>query len=66
MAPGLSREALDETRRYWQEQTGEALSDEDARQAISNLSAFLDLLAKWEGAQEEPRPTEAADIPTPE
>jgi len=45
---GLSREAVAETQCFWQERTGEALSDEDAREAIRNVSAFFDLLHEWD------------------
>lgn len=48
MAKGLSPEVVAYTRRFWEEQTGQPVSDEDAREAIRNISAFADLIASWE------------------
>lgn len=58
---GISQEVIDETRRFWEASTGEKLTDEDAREAIRNIIAFLDLLAEWEmkAAAEEAPPGQA-------
>jgi hypothetical protein len=48
--PGLSSDVVDSTRRFWSQRTGQHVSDEDAREAIRNVSAFFDLLASWEDA----------------
>lgn len=45
---GLSGELAAETQRFWQARTGEHLSEEDAREAIRNIAAFFDLLARWD------------------
>ena len=50
MAQGLSPEVVAYTRRFWEEQTGQPVSDEDAREAIRNIAAFADLIAAWERA----------------
>lgn len=39
-----------ETKRLWEELTGQALSDEDVREIASNLTAFFDLLHEWDQA----------------
>ena len=44
-SPEHSRVCLEATQRFWEERTGEHVSDEDAREAIRNVSAFIDLLA---------------------
>ncbi len=49
------------TRRYWQARTGRAVSAEDAREAVANVSAFFDLLATWDKASEPAGP----DVPEP-
>ena len=38
---------LGHTRRFWQERTSRALDDEDAREIVTNVSGFFELLAKW-------------------
>ena len=43
-----SQEAIDETRRFWEARTGKKLTDENAVEAIRNITAFSDLLAEWE------------------
>ncbi|MEN6640953.1 MAG: hypothetical protein ABFE08_00770 [Armatimonadia bacterium] len=48
MAHGLSPDVVEQTRRFWEERTGKHVSEEDAREAIRNMSAFCDLLASWE------------------
>ena len=52
MSRGTQPQLEAETRRYWQERTGRAVSPEDAREAVANVSAFFDLLAAWESASE--------------
>lgn len=37
-----------ETCRFWEERTGDQVSMDDAAQAIANVTAFFDLLAKWD------------------
>ncbi|MCE5239794.1 hypothetical protein LLH23_15105 [bacterium] len=59
MAQGLSPEVVADTRRFWQERTGEAVSEEDAREIIRNLAGFFDLLHEWDqAAQGKPEPGE--------
>jgi len=48
VSDGLSAAALADTARFWTERTGEHVSDEDAREAICNVAAFVDLLARWD------------------
>ena len=48
MAPKPQVDFLQETQRFWQERTGRALSDVDAREAVQNVSSFFSLLAQWE------------------
>jgi hypothetical protein len=60
-SPEHSRVCLEATQRFWEERTGEHLSDEDAREAIRNVSAFIDLLASWERAN-----STGAPAPEPE
>ena len=38
---------LGQTRRFWQEHTSRHLDDEDAREIVSNVNGFFDLLLKW-------------------
>ena len=38
---------LGQTRRFWQEHTSRDLEDEDAREIVSNVNGFFDLLVKW-------------------
>lgn len=38
---------LGQTRRFWQERTSRDLKDEDAREIVSNVNGFFDLLVKW-------------------
>lgn len=38
----------EETCQFWQERTGESVSVDDAAQAIINVAAVFDLLAKWD------------------
>ncbi len=38
---------LGQTRRFWQERTSRDLEDEDAREIVSNVNGFFDLLVKW-------------------
>jgi len=45
---GLSQDVVEDTRRFWQARTGERVSDEDAREAVRNVTAFFDLLARWD------------------
>ncbi len=47
--------------RFWEERTGEQVSDEDAREAVRSIAAFFDLLAEWDGAEEEQEPKTAGE-----
>jgi len=44
----ISDEAIEATRDFWQKRTGKPISREDAREAISNITAFFDLLHEWD------------------
>lgn len=61
MSKGLSPEVVAYTRRFWTEQTGQPVSDEDAREAIRNIAAFADLIADWERAAAEPMEEDTED-----
>ncbi|MCE5216055.1 hypothetical protein LLH03_03385 [bacterium] len=37
-----------DTQRFWQQRGVKAVSPEDAREAIRNVAAFVDLLALWD------------------
>jgi len=41
---------IEETQRFWQRRTGEAVAPDDARQAADNVSRLFELLAEWERA----------------
>ena len=47
----ISEAFIEETRDFWQQRTGEPVSHEDAREAVQNASAFIELLAEWERAE---------------
>jgi len=40
-----------ETRRFWTKRTSEQVSDENAREAVRNVTGFFELLAQWHEAQ---------------
>lgn len=48
MAGDPSAALLADTRRFWHGRTRQAVSAEDAREAIANVAAFFRLLAKWD------------------
>ena len=50
MAPAPPNNLITETQCFWHERTGDALSHEDGREAIANVSAFFALLAAWDRA----------------
>jgi hypothetical protein len=47
MNPSPSTTTIPNTRRFWQERTGRPVSEEDAQEAVRNVTAFFDLLANW-------------------
>ena len=47
--PGAQSDSLvKQTQRFWQERAGCPSSEEDAREAVRNVSALFSLLAKWD------------------
>jgi hypothetical protein len=48
--------AIEETRRFREARTEQPVSEEDAREIIHNLTAFFDLLDKWDRETQETRP----------
>ena len=61
MASTAPKEIIEGTQCFWHERTGDALSHEDAREAIANVSAFFNLLAAWDRASGPAGP----DVPEP-
>ncbi len=53
MLQGASREILERTQRLWSERTGKAVSTEEAREAIHNVSVFFELVAEWDNSTSE-------------
>ncbi|HCA48693.1 MAG TPA: hypothetical protein DEP45_15475 [Armatimonadetes bacterium] len=47
----ISDSFIEETREFWQQRTGQPVSREDAREAVQNTAAFMELLAGWEQAE---------------
>lgn len=47
MPRSSSQEAVT-TRLFWRDRTGHVLSEEDAREAVANVSSFFSLLATWD------------------
>ena len=45
---GESDHLTAETQRFWAGRTGEAISPEDAREAVRNVAGLFDLLARWD------------------
>jgi hypothetical protein len=43
-APGI----IEQTITFWEEHTGEKCSQEDARQMVSNVSGFFQVLLEWD------------------
>lgn len=43
-----NEELITETRRYWSEYSGKCISREDAIEIIQNLTAYVDLLTRWD------------------
>ena len=59
--PGaLSGRLVKQTQRFWQERADCAVSEEDAREAIRNVSALFDLLATWD-QESQPIPIQSED-----
>ena len=44
---GEARSLLRETADSWQDEYAQTLNDQDAREILSNVCAFFDLLGKW-------------------
>ena len=53
---------LEQTRRFWQEQTDRPLSVEDARQIAANLTGLFQVLAEWAAAEDRQQPTPATEV----
>jgi hypothetical protein len=45
---GLAQDLVKNTCRFWQQRSGEYVSEEGAREAIRNVAALFDLLARWD------------------
>jgi len=52
---------LEQTRRFWQEQTDRPLSVEDARQIAANVTGLFHVLAEWAAAEVRPHPNETKE-----
>lgn len=52
---------LEQTRRFWQEQTDRPLSVEDARQITANVTGLFQILAEWAAAEDRHQPTRATE-----
>ncbi len=62
---GLSDELIETTRRFWEERTGEPVSEDDAREAVRNVGKLFDLLSRWDEAeQSESADAEADHLPS--
>ncbi|MDL1878402.1 hypothetical protein FBQ85_25055 [Cytophagia bacterium CHB2] len=50
---GLPADAdfLRQTASFWQQKTGVAFSQEEARETVENLAGFFRVLAEWENAE---------------
>ena len=42
---------IEDTRTFWQARTSRKLTQEDARQAVENMSGFLGTLLRWAAAE---------------
>jgi hypothetical protein len=42
---------LEDTRIFWQARTSRMLTQEDARQAVENMSGFIGTLLRWAAAE---------------
>jgi hypothetical protein len=47
----LSPNIIDETARFWSDRAKRAISQEDARQIVENITGFFSVLAEWEAAE---------------
>lgn len=54
---------LENTRRFWQEQTDRPLSVEDARQIAANVTGLFQVLAEWAAAEDRQQSTPATEVP---
>ena len=43
---------INDTITFWQEKTGRTLTQEEAREAIENISGFFQILYEWEQAEQ--------------
>ena len=46
------KEAIEQTRRFWKGR-GAALSEDEGREALHNMSSFVELLTRWSTTEEE-------------
>jgi uncharacterized membrane protein YkvA (DUF1232 family) len=53
---------LEQTRRFWQEQTDRPLSVEDARQIAANVTGLFQVLAEWAAAEDRHQPTRTTEV----
>jgi hypothetical protein len=53
---------LEQTRRFWQEQTDRPLSVEDARQITANMTGLFQVLAEWAAAEDRHQSNPATEV----
>ncbi len=51
--PTEKEKFLKETREFWENRTGQPLTDEDAREIIANVTGFFKVIAKWDSKAKE-------------
>jgi hypothetical protein len=52
------RQLLEQTKQFWQARAQKALSDEDAREIIENMTRFFKILIEWdEKAKNQTKPS---------
>lgn len=56
-----NREFLKRTQDFWQAQTSEKLTLEDARACVENIAGFFDVLKEWDEAASVSRSADAGE-----
>lgn len=56
-----NREFLKRTQDFWQAQTSEKLTLEDARACVENIAGFFDILKEWDEAPSVSRCAESGE-----
>ena len=59
-----SPELIEQTVSVFENRTGRVISEEDARQAVENISGFFLVLQEWAEAEDEEGREDAPDGPT--